>query len=186
MGARRPFFHRHGVLYDATFTTPNGEQRALVRLSRSFGWPEPLPEWVGCAVRLFGDENGKDVDLILASSAPEPDLWRQLRPSRDVLACTFTSKVNYLVNGGEPEVVTAVPTDGRSAGFDEVFGGEVALPIRYRIQTGDTPGVWYPWGELQLTDLRPDDPAIRFHPPLEPEGRVTRVRRKVYDWVQRR
>lgn len=185
MGKRR-WIHRQGALFEAVFVGDGGEQPALVRISTTFGWPAPLPDWVGLGIRLLGTNGDAelDFDLLLASAAPEPDLWTHLRPSRDVLACAFTSAVRYIVDGTEPHVVAAVPTDGRSASLAELMNGAAHCPIHYRLQTGDEPGSWERFGELTLRERLGDDPSLRFHPPAEAQGMVATFRRWVYARAQ--
>lgn len=185
MGRRR-LIHRQGALFDGVFAGDGGVQPALVRISNTFGWPKPLPDWVGLGIRLMGPDGDSDldIDLLLASSSPEPDLWTRLRPNRDVLGCSFTTAVRYTVDGTEPVVLAAVPTDGRSASLPELMNGAVHCPIRYRLQTGDEPGSWQPFGELVLQERIDDDPGLRFHPPADAEGVVATLRRWVYARAQ--
>jgi hypothetical protein len=192
---RRRWIHRRGVIYQATLRPPSRrpalgssghDRRAVVRISSTFGWPPLLPDWVGMAIRIFDvgkHDDEEHVDLLLASSVAEP----QLRPNRDVLACTFSSAVRYRL-GGVDQVVVAVPMEQRSATLKELTAGhaDAACPIRYRLDAAETRRSWQGLGELVLSErLEGDDVALRFVPPNRGRGLVTPVRRLIYGWAQR-
>jgi hypothetical protein len=171
-------------LFAATLRPPTGSassREALVRISDTFGWPRPLPDWVGLAIRLL--DNDGEPDLLLVSSAPEPEMWCQLRPNRDVLACTFSSAVRYPLEGVE-QVVGAVPVENRSATLAELIAGSEPCPLRYRLQVAERPGSWHSLGDLELTERVADDPKLRFHPPATGPRFLAPLRRTVYRWAQ--
>lgn len=161
----------------------------MVRLSGTFGLPRPLPEWTGLAVRIFdreagdlsaGNEPSHVVDILLVSSVPEPELWRQMRPSREPLASTFTSVTRYPL-GGTDQVVAAVPVERRPATLEELVREGVDCPFHFRLDIAEVQGLWRGLGALELVECREDDdPSLRFTP--SPGGLI---RRHVYNWCQR-
>jgi hypothetical protein len=191
--------HRRGVVFEARLHPPERlpgpgarlhTRRAVVRLSGTFGLPRPLPEWTGLAVRVFDREaedpsTGNDpshvLDILLVSSVPEPQLWRQMRPCRIPLASTFTSVTRYQL-GGTDQVVVAIPRERRDATLEELVQGEVDCPIHFRLDIAELEGLWRGLGDLELVERRgDDDPSLRFTP-----SREGLIRRPVYNWFQRR
>ncbi len=177
---RDRLIHRRGVLFAAVLHGPGRPDRpALARLSATFSWPPPLPDWVGLAIRVTGDD---PVDLLLASATPEHGrAGRALAPSRDVLACAFTSRVPAPLPGGGQAVVEAVPVAARSSTLAALGDGEGACPIAYRLAT--VGGI--PVGTLELTAPAPDGTRLRLSPPIAGPEPFTRMRRRLYDWCQR-
>jgi hypothetical protein len=179
----RRWIHRRGALFEASLGRDGSQPLdALVRLSSTFGWPRPLPEWIGMAIRITREE-GEHLDLLLVSSAPPPELWRQMRPSREVLGCSFSSVARYPIGG--PGIVAAVPVESRSAGPDGLVNGHSPCPVGYQLRRAEQPGQWQPLGELVLTRRLEDDRAIRFSPPHDGPGLLTLTRRAVYALAQR-
>lgn len=196
---RRRLIHRRGVVFEARLHPPERlpgpgarsyARRAVVRLSGTFGLPRPLPEWTGLAVRIFDREAGGPspggdpshvVDILLVSSVPEPELWRQMRPSREPLSSTFSSVTRYPL-GGTDQVVAAVPVERHPATLEELIRREVDCPIRFRLHIAELQGLWRDLGDLELIECREeDDASLRFRP--SPGGCI---RRSIYDWCQRR
>jgi hypothetical protein len=177
---RDRLIHRRGVLFAAVLRPPRGPDRAgLVRLSATFGWPAPLPDWVGLAIRFTGDD---PVDLLLASAGPgHGRAGRGLAPSRDVLACAFTSRVPAPLPGGGQAVVEAVPAAARSSTLAELGDGAAACPIAYHLATAGGIAV----GALELVAPAPDGAQLRLSPPVAGPEPFTRLRRRFYDWCQR-
>lgn len=161
---------------------------ALVRLSLTFGWPAPLPDWSGMAVRLRG-AGGRLDDVLLVSSARGPELWRQMLPGRHPLACTFSSVVRYAW-GGVEQVVAAIPTPPRRATLDQLADGgarnlddgRALFPVVYRLVAAEAPRAWRPLGDLVLTERIDDDPTVRFRPPHAGPPLLTRLRQRLYAW----
>jgi hypothetical protein len=180
----RRWVHRRGVLFRAELRRPPaavGEVRpAFVRLSTTFGWPRPLPDWAGMAVRVV-EADGDHHDLTLVSSASGPELWCQMRTSRDPLACSFSSVVRYPIDGAD-RVVVAVPAVERSATIDRLVAGEAVCPVVFRLAAGDGPGDWRPLGDLVLIEAIDDDPTLRFRPPQTGPPLLTRLRARAYAW----
>lgn len=192
--------HRRGVVFEARLHPPERlpgpgarlhTRRAVVRISGTFGLPRPLPEWTGLAVRIFdreagspstGDEPSHVLDILLVSSVPEPELWRQMRPTREPLASTFTSVTRYPL-GGADQVVAAIPAERRDTTLEELVRRQVDCPIRFRLDSAELQGLWRGLGELELVECREeDDPSLRF----TPSRHGGRLRRRIYNWFQRR
>lgn len=102
-------FHPFGVGFEARLTPlgePAGavafdrEGEALVRLSRSFGVPEALPDPCGLAFRLpdaYGP--GEHQDLLLVSSAAPPGGRHTLMPSRGFADRPYSSVLPFKLRG---------------------------------------------------------------------------------------
>jgi hypothetical protein len=102
-------FHPFGVGFEARLTPlgePSGavafdrEGEALVRLSRSFGVPEALPDPCGLAFRLpdaYG--SGRHQDLLLVSSAAPPGGRHTLLPSRGFADRPYSTVLPYRLRG---------------------------------------------------------------------------------------
>jgi hypothetical protein len=179
---RERVIHRRGVLFAAALHVPSGFHRpGLARLSATFGSPSPLPDWVGLGIRLTGDEHNR-VDLLLASAGPERGrAGRALAPTRDVLACAFTSRVPAPLPGGGLAVVEAVPVAARSSTLAGLGDGAAACPIAYRLATAGGIAL----GTLELIEPAPAGTLLRLAPPVAGPEPFTRVRRRIYDWCQR-
>lgn len=159
-------------------------QPALVRFSTTFGWHR-LPDWVGLAVRLYDQPDGDDLDMLMISSRPPPRLWRQMRPSPDVLDCCFSSVTRVRIHDA-PEVVRAVPVGPRppAPNLAGLAQGDGPGPVRFRLAAGRHRGEWRDLGDLVLEQPRPDDPAVRFHPPRRGRLFTTALRYRLYTWLQ--
>lgn len=91
-------------LFDEPRTWP-----ALVRLSRSVGLPERLPDVLGIAIRV-PDAYGPDTrqDLLMSSAVRAPVLRHLPLPRFDLLGATYSSLTPYEI-GTERGVLWAVP-----------------------------------------------------------------------------
>src|SRR4030095_17034874 len=89
------WIHRRGVVLAARFHPADGSppRDALVRLSLTFGWPAPVPDFVGMGIRILPDGR----DLLLASAGMDGD--HRLTCSRDVLGCALASGLPCRVAG---------------------------------------------------------------------------------------
>jgi hypothetical protein len=96
-------------LAEAELFARPGERPALVRFSRGFGLPEPLPEILSMAVKVpdaYGP--GRDQDLLLTAAGERPLLRHVFAGGRSHLARTFSSVLPFRV-GGRTVVFGAVP-----------------------------------------------------------------------------
>ncbi|MDP9407491.1 MAG: phosphodiesterase [Actinomycetota bacterium] len=90
------------------FDTP-GRWPAVVRFSRGFGLPRPLPDVLGLAVRVASPAGLRDV---LVDSALGRGPWQRRlgRPGQDHLAATYSSLLSYRIGGGKaPVLLLALP-----------------------------------------------------------------------------
>jgi hypothetical protein len=105
--------HPVGAAWHATLRVPGGgwpgvelldepgEHRAIVRLSRAAGVPEPLPDGLGLALRVpgaYGD--GRDQDVLVTSTKPIPLVQHlPLVTTRGPYATTYSSLVPFRLGG---------------------------------------------------------------------------------------
>jgi hypothetical protein len=121
---RRRIFHPHGVGFAASLT-PIGpgdlgasalesESAALVRLSRSLGLPEWLPDPCGLALRIPNAHGpGRHQDLLLVSSGEAPLARHAILPARHFLDRPYSTLLPYRL-GGRLVVIGAWVRDGES------------------------------------------------------------------------
>lgn len=178
--------HPYGVVHEATLTTDGtgpagsallagtGEHRALVRFSKSFGLPEPLPDLLGMAIRVL-DAYGPDrhQDLLMVTSVDAPVLHHLFVPADDIRRRPYTSSLPYGA-GDERFLVGAVPAG-------DAFDLSVA-PLSGRFRRV---------GRVELGRPLPDDAnGIRFNVVhntgggLAPVGVINRMRELAYPLSQ--
>lgn len=109
---RRRIFHPTGAAFSATVDIDPGDpvgaplfderarRRAIIRLSRGAGTPEPLPDIFGLAVRVL-DAHGPDQhqDLLMVSSGTAPGLRHALLPAAGHGAGFYSSILPLRVGG---------------------------------------------------------------------------------------
>jgi hypothetical protein len=207
MNTRR-LIHRQGAVFRATLHPPGGtpapgsvdsDRPALVRISNTFGWPRPLPDWVGLGIRVLAHPDEADeadevgaptaerrselepaLDLLLASAHTRPDLWCRLKPRRDVLVGPFSSAVRYPLGGVDQVVVAALIDGAPPTTLAQLLAERVPCPLRYRLDAATDRGTWRGFGELELTEQLADDPTLRFTPPRRGPRLLTTARRLAY------
>lgn len=120
----RRAFHPFGVGFAGELERLDGgavlpaeiDGETIVRLSRSLGAPELLPDPCGLALRVpdaYG--SGRHQDLLLASSGQAPLVRHLLLPSRGFCDRAYSSILPYRLAGGMA-VVLALPIRGRGPG----------------------------------------------------------------------
>ena len=126
------------------------------------------------------------LDLLLVSSGAPTAGLRRFGSTRDVLACTFTSRVGIPI-AGELRTVAAVPTEERSSTLAALGDGSGACPVTYRLMTSaaSAPEEWAHLGELTLTAPAVAESGLALRPPTRGPAPFTGFRRRVYDWAQR-
>ncbi|TDD80284.1 hypothetical protein E1202_30530 [Saccharopolyspora karakumensis] len=160
--------HPHGTVYEAVLRRTGapqpwfaewldeaGEDHGLVRISRSMGLPELLPDVFGLAF-TFSGPSGDRHDLLLATTGLRPSLRYVLLPHLNPLAGTYGSLLPYRAGRGLV-LLAAVPL----APADSVVAS-------FRLLTATPTGRWRPFGRLDLTGrtgARSDQP-LRFDPVL--------------------
>ena len=180
-------FHPHGKAYEATLTvSPRGrgeghgvalldvpgEHRAIARISRGAGLPEPLPDALGLAVRLVDVHGrGHHQDFLLITSANVPVLHHLILPAPFGIGSQPLSSVLPYRIGGRMGLVGALPR-GRGA-FDLAIA-----PVL---------GRFAPFGRLALGDELPAQVSegLRFNPwhtggGIQPAGPFQKIRDAAY------
>lgn len=184
----RRIFHPSGAVFDAALAVgaglpgtalfrPGARHAAVVRLSRGLGLPEPLPDFLGLAVRVpdaYGA--GRHQDLLLVTSGSAPLVRHALVPASRYAGHVLTSVLPYDV-GGRRLLFAAVPAGGVAAG----------VPGAFRIAVAGRAGGWDDVAELALGPRRSEtvDEDLRFDPwhtggGLRPAGFLNRLRAAAY------
>jgi hypothetical protein len=193
-------FHPFGAGFEARLTPLSGgegaavfgqEGRALVRLSRSLGLPEAMPDPCGLAFRVpdaYG--TGRHQDFLLVSSAAPPGGRHALLPSRGFADRPYSSLLPYDL-GGEKVVIGAralAPAPGpKLADLRERQEGR----IEFEISVAGLRGAWRPAARLELGARLPPERTERlgFDPTntgggLELAGLLNRLRGPAYGGSQ--
>jgi hypothetical protein len=142
---------------------------AVVRLSRAVGFPPPLPDLLGLAVRI--DVEGGPQDFLLISSARAPGLRHLLLPSRGEFSSnTYSSILPYRIND-----------DLR------LVGAEPRGPLEYELGLAALNGPWEPFARLRLRAALDAETTenLRLNPwntlpGLRPVGPLNGLRRSSY------
>ncbi|MGY1590494.1 phosphodiesterase [Geodermatophilus sp. SYSU D00708] len=191
--------HPRGVVADAVLERADGpaawgvpwlgaraEDAVTVRLSRSVGLPAPLPDVLGLALRLPGEEH--PVDLLLSSSGRGRLTRRLTIPCWDA-ATVYSSIMGYRSDAGTL-LLAALPAPG--TGPLPSTPGPLGVAVAagravFTLAAARGGGEWHPFGRLRL--LAPGDPldpdvrfdAVRNPPPgLVPDGPMARFRAPAY------
>ena len=116
--------HRHGgtVSTGVPWLDEVGSDRVLVRVSRSVGLADGLPDVFGLAVRVTGAEGGGGSadgygDLLLATTGTGTVTRFLLRPTRRDDAAAYSTLLPYRTPTG-PLLLAAFPAEGRHRSFD--------------------------------------------------------------------
>ena len=139
--------------FGAVWLDQPGEDRGLVRFSRSIGLPAGLPDVLGLALTFHTD--GRRHDLLLATTGLTGVTRFVLVPRRDPALSGYTCLLPYVADHG-PVLIAATPTGTASTGF--------------RLLAARPRGPWQQFGTLQVT-ARPDreaDLPLRYDPVLNP------------------
>jgi hypothetical protein len=193
----RRAFHPFGVGFAAELTRLDAgavlpaeiDGEAIVRLSRSLGAPEWLPDPCGLALRVpdaYGP--GRHQDLLLASSGRVPLARHLLLPSRGFCDRAYSSILPYRLVG-ETGVVLALPDRGQGPGpllakLRERDRGE----LEFELAIAPLWGAPRPAARLRLgprlpaalTERLDFDPCNNSGGGLEPAGWLNRLRGPSY------
>ena len=193
----RRAFHPYGVGFAAELRRLDGgallpaeiDGEAIVRLSRSLGAPEWLPDPCGLALRIpdaYGP--GRHQDLLLASSGRAPLARHLLLPSRGFCDRTYSSILTYRL-AGKRVVVLALPDRGQRPGpllaeLRERDRGE----LEFELAVAPLLGAPRPAARLHLgrrlpaalTERLDFDPCNNSGGGLEPAGSLNRLRGPSY------
>jgi len=201
---RRRIFHPYGRAFDATVDlvgladlAPSvlasaGRHRAIVRLSRGAGLPEPLPDFLGVAIRLLdvGDRPGAHQDLLLVSSGVAPVLRHTLVPMTDFGRAHYSSVLPEQA-GGTTVVLGLRPVwsgePGPGARLDDVADAMTAARLTFELEVATPGGEWRDAGRVEVGAPRaePESESLRFNPfndagGVEPVGALNGLRRRAY------
>lgn len=176
----RRVFHPDGVLFDGELTArpgvlplPAGTHRVVGRMSKGAGTPGGLPDILGLAFRLGGQDGDRLWDILLASSAPGAVGQLLLLPQRAWRGSTYSSVLPYRVDDRRPVWLLAEADDGQPAGttaLDALAEHARRQPLRFALSEASVAGERRTVGELKLRGVRRDssepsfDPVVH-HPP---------------------
>jgi hypothetical protein len=169
-----------------------GEYDALVRFSRGFGLPEPLPEILSLAVKVrdaYGP--GADQDFLMTASGDRPVLRHAFAWGRSHLAHGYSTVIPFTAAGRTVvfgAVPVAPPLDDEDRDLPELeqaaARGDLALDLRVATLRG-------PWHTLARVDVgRPlddaEERALTFNSDttgggIAATGFVNRLRGAAYD-----
>jgi hypothetical protein len=194
--------HPRGAVFDAVlerhggsrpwgvpFLDATGRQDVVVRVSRGAGLPAPLPDLLGLAVRLGGDD-GAPVDLLLSSTG-RGRLTRVVPALRRDTASAYCSIMAYRSVAGPLRIAALPTTDGVPSDPEPLAAAVRRAPLVFVLAAARGMQPWQPFARLALGDpVRTLDPDLRFdavrHPPpgLVPDGPMARFRAPAYAAAQ--
>ena len=193
-------FHPFGVGFEARLTPlgdPSGaaafdrEGGALVRLSRSFGLPEALPDPCGLAFRIpdaYGP--GRHQDLLLVASAAPPGGRHTLMPSRGFADRPYSSVLPYRLRGETVMLGARALAPAPGPKLEDLSEGEAAGPD-FEILVAGIRGEWRSLARLTLGDRLPPQRTelLNLDPTntgggLELVGLLNRLRGPAYNGSQ--
>ena len=180
--------HPYGAVYEGTVRIRGGvdgipadsllgrpaEYHALVRISRSLGLPESLPDLMGIALRLPDVHGpGRHQDLLMVTSVDAPLLHHVFLPVRDPRRRPYSSSLPYRIG-------------------DRLWliGARARGEQRFDLLVAPMMGFFAPVGELELGARLPDElEGTRFNPwntggGLEPATFLNRLRDYAYPLSQ--
>lgn len=139
------------------------EAEAIVRLSRSLGLPEWLPDPCGLALRIPDAHGlGSHQDLLMVSSGAAPVARHAVLPARGFLARPYSTLLPYRL-GGRLIVICAraVPAGGPGLTLRELSEREVA-GLEFELAVAGLRGAWLPIAHLSLRDRVADQEIERL------------------------
>ena len=196
--------HPLGAAFDATLDVPAGaplpeaelfaapgSHRVVVRFSRGFGLPDPLPEILSMAIKVpdaYG--RGSDQDFLLTATGQRPVLRHVFAVGRSHLDRFYSTVLPF--RAGERTVVFgAAPVSagfGRTDGdLDELLTAARAGTLCFDLKVATPRGPWRTIGRLDvgraLSEAREERLAFNSDTTgggIEPVGWVNRVRGAAY------
>jgi hypothetical protein len=201
---RRRVFHPHGRAFDATVDlvglpdlAPSvlgspGRRRAIVRLSRGAGLPEPAPDFLGVAIRLLdvSADEPEHQDLLLVSSGSAPVLRHALVPVSDFGRAHYSS-VLPLRAGSRTVVVGVRPVwEGEptpAARLDDVADALTSARLLFELVVAEPGRDWEAAGRVEIGSARTEaeSESLKFNPfndagGVEAVGVLNGLRRRAY------
>lgn len=194
--------HPRGAVFDAVlerhggsrswgvpFLDTTGSEDVVVRVSRGAGLPAPLPDLLGLAVRLDG-EDGRPVDLLLSSTG-RGRFTRVVPALRRDTAASYCSIMAYRSAAGALRIAALPTTDGVPSDPAPLAAAVRRESLVFVLAAARGAQPWQPFARLTLGDpVRTLDPDLRFdavrHPPpgLVPDGPLARFRAPAYAAAQ--
>lgn len=204
---RARVFHPDGIAVEATldlegkihtgatlFDRP-GRRRCVARFSRGIGTPEPLPDILGLALRVFdvGDGDGCQ-DLLFVTSGAAPLVRSALLPAQGYADRQYSSLLPYRV-GARTVLIGARPllSRGRSPRTFVELGEALAdARLRFVLEIAEPAGDWEPMGTIDFgrTLSEQESESLQFNvfnntDGIDPVGALNTIRRKAYAGSQR-
>ena len=159
-------------------------RRALVRFSKGFGLPEPLPDLMSMAIKVpdaYGP--GRDQDILLTASGQRPLLRHLFAFGGEHLRRAYSSIFLFRV-GERTMLLGAAPRAGAGDLREAAAAGELQFDLRVATPTGP----WRTVARLEVgRELRADEAeALAFNSSrsgggIEPVGLVNRIRDAAYE-----
>jgi hypothetical protein len=168
----------------AAFATPS---EPLVRLSRSLGLPEWLPDPCGLGLRIPDTHGpGRHQDLLLVSSAAARGGRHSLLPSRGFCDRPYSAVLPYRLNGRTVMLGARALASPPGPKLEELRAREVG-ELEFEILLADLEGPWRPIARLTLGErLSPKQTELLALDPtntgggLELAGLLNRLRGPTY------
>ena len=200
--------HPHGMAFEATLEVDGtddaagvpllsraGSHRAVARLSRAAGLPQPLPDMHGIAVRII-DAHGEGChqDLLMTSSLDGAVLHHLLVPSRSFFSHPYSSVLLYRIGERLRLVGMLARTQpvGGGTDFDQLLRTAARREVRFALALAGLLGRWRPLATLHLGERLPaaDAERLRFNPwntggGIRPFGPAMGLREAAYRESQR-
>lgn len=194
---RKRVFHPFGVGFSGRLTPLEGEgevpaafastSEPLVRLSRSFGLPEWLPDPCGLAFRVADAHGpGRHQDLLLVSSAAARGGRHSLLPSRGFCDRHYSAVLPYRLHGQTVMLGARALAPAPGPKLGELRAREVG-GLSFELLLADLEGPWRPIARLALGERLPPEQTERldFDPTntgggLELAGLLNRLRGPAY------
>lgn len=162
-----------------------GQHACLVRMSRSLGLPDRLPDILGVALRVCDAHGeGRHQDLLLDSTHSWPLARRLPLPMYDVLGTLFSSLTPYEL-GGRRWLLGLLPDPAAppTRRLGELPGR--ADGTRLRLAVASAHGAWREVAVLELGRAVEEGRSVRFSPDvtgggIRPAGWLQDLRRSAY------
>jgi hypothetical protein len=175
---RHRIFHPVGRAYrcevvvdTATPLAPVGRHPGLLRLSRGVGFPRPLPDVLGLALRIE-DAHGPGLHqhILLASTSPRRRAAYLPVPVTSFFRPLFSSLLPFRLNG-ELALVLARSTPPRAPErklepLAEVEESAATASVRFELAVGPVGRSWRRFGTVELRERLSAEAAsrLRFNP----------------------
>jgi hypothetical protein len=172
-------FHPHGVGFAALLrpvgagehgaAALEGEAEALVRLSRSLGLPEWLPDPCGLAMRIPNAHGlGRHQDLLLVSSGERSVARHVPLPARGFSDRPYSTLLPYRLRGELVVICAQAVTPGGPGPLLRELRTRDAAGLDFELVIARLQGPWTPIARLSLRERITDEETERLE--LNPEN----------------